>query len=70
MIKLEEMDKHNQAVNPECKFIDHITWLRRTFERARANSTREKFDEICELQEQLDQFLEEQFKPQPQGREN
>lgn len=59
MIKLDEMT--DEDTNPDCKFIDHIVWLRRTFERARANATGEEFDRICGLQDQLDNFLFQQF---------
>lgn len=61
MIQLEEMTERDEILNPECRFIDHIVWLRRTFLRARANSTGDEFDKICQLQHELDDFLDQQF---------
>lgn len=56
MIKLEEINE-NIEINKNCTFIDHIVWMQRTFEIARANSTGQEYDKICKLQDDLDEMF-------------
>jgi len=60
MIKLEDIDEMNDIPSGNCKFLDHIIWLREVFLRARARKIGD-FDAVCKLQDDLDKLLIELF---------